>query len=216
MNMVRHLGVLEKRALKRIMRLQRLSRGLSYNPSAVDRRTVAHIVVESANLWSAISRSFYLSCALGARLTGGGRVTINTPGVHITNVRDSIHIAVQKVRPRKVNNRGVYSPLDEPIWYKRNTLLELDNALAFSNTNSIQLALNLQTDVFTDMNIFRNFFAHRSGVTANEASRLAPRYGQVSQKHPADILCGLTNSGRQNILSNWLDDIEITVSYLCN
>jgi hypothetical protein len=141
------------------------------------------------------------------------RVKLGVGGIQ--SIQDGIHFAVQTLKPRSVKLNRVYHPLDEPNWYKRETLLDLANALTFSNSADIQLALNLSTDAFTDVVVFRNFFAHRSENTARQAQRLGPRYGQSSTKPPADIVCGVGPGRPQNVLADWIDDIRITIDYMC-
>jgi hypothetical protein len=213
MNPVRHLGILQERAIGRLDRLHRLALNLPPFPTPDEKRTAAYVVIEIANLWSAVARSFYLSCVLRARRVSGMRVKLGVGGIQ--SIQDGIHFAVQTLKPRSVKANRIYHPLDEPTWHKRETLLDLANALTFSNTADIQLALNLSTNAFTDIVVFRNFFAHRSQDTARRAQLLAPRYGQSSTKPPADIMCGVGPGRSQNILADWSDDIRITIDYMC-
>ena len=141
------------------------------------------------------------------------RVKLGVGGIQ--SIQDGIHFAIQTLKPRRVHPTRFYHPLDEPNWYKRETLLDLANALNFSNSSDIQLALSLSTDAFTDVVVFRHFFAHRSENTARQAQLLGPRYGQSSTKSPANIVCGLGPGRPQNVLADWIDDIRITIDYMC-
>lgn len=214
MNPVRHLAILQERAISRLDRLRQLALNLSPPLRPAERRAAAHVVIETANLWSTVARSFYLSCVLRARRVSGARVDLGVGGV--ASIQDGIHFAVQTLKPGRAQPARVYHPLDEPNWYKRETLLRLASALALSNDSEIQLALSLSTDAFTDVVKFRHFFAHRSENTAKEAQSLAPRYGQPSTRHPADIVCGVSLGRPQNVLGDWIDDIELTIDFLCN
>jgi hypothetical protein len=213
MNPVRHLGILQERAIGRLDRLHQLALNLPPFPTPAEKRTAAYVVIEIANLWSAVARSFYLSCVLRARRISGMRVKLGVGGIQ--SIQDGIHFAVQTLKPRRVHPTRVYHPLDEPNWYKRETLLDLANALTFSNSSDIQLALSLSTDAFTDVVVFRHFFAHRSENTARQAQLLGPRYGQSSTKSPANIVCGVGPGRPQNVLADWIDDIRITIDYMC-
>ena len=141
MNPVRHLGILQERAIGRLDRLHRLALNLPPFPTPAEKRTAAYVVIEIANLWSAVARSFYLSCVLRARRVSGIRVKLGVGGIQ--SIQDGIHFAVQTLKPRSVKPNRVYHPLDEPNWYKRETFLDLANALTFSNSSDIQLALSL-------------------------------------------------------------------------
>ena len=214
MNPVRHLGTLQGRARSRLDRLQKLALSLPPLPKPAEKRSAAYVVVETTNLWASTARSFYLSCILRARRVSGIRVQLGVGGIQ--SIQDGIHFAVQTLKRKRVNANRVYHPLDEPNWYKRETLLALANALTLSNSSDIQMALSVATDAFTDIVVFRHFFAHRSESTAREAQLLGPRYGQSSIKHPADIVCGISPGRSQNVLADWIDDIQITIDYLCN
>jgi hypothetical protein len=67
----------------------------------------------------------------------------------------------------------------------------------------------------TDVVVFRHFFAHPSENTARQAQLLGPRYGQSSTKPPAEIVCGVGPGRPQNVLADWIDDIRITIDYMC-
>jgi hypothetical protein len=152
MNPVRHLGILQERAIGRLDRLHQLALNLPSFPTPAEKRTTAYVVIELANLWSAVARSFYLSCVLRARRVSGMRVKLGVGGIQ--SIQDGIHFAVQTLKPRSVKPNRVYHPLDESNWYKRETLLHLANALTFSNSSDIQLAL-------------RNYLNHLNILTDN-------------------------------------------------
>lgn len=213
MTPARNLDILKGRVLRTLLRLDRLSRGLSDGMAAAERRVAAYVTIETANTWASFARCYYISCVLLARRPGRSRVKLGVSGV--STLQDAIHFAVGTLRPSRVHANRLYHPIDEPSWHKPDTLLRLAIALKLSNLPEIQLALGLPTDAFSHLTVFRHFFAHRGESTARAAQTLAPKYGQASNIHPARILCGYPPGSTRNVLSDWITDVSLTTSYLC-
>jgi hypothetical protein len=213
MRPIRNLTVLESCAYHRLDQLHKLAASLPLLAPEDRRRAAAFGVIELANCWAGFARSYYISCILRARRGGGGRVSVGVPGV--ATPQDAIHEAVRIIAPRRLSKSRRYHATAEPSWYKRETLLDLGNGLRLSNDPQIQLAMNLPTDAFTDLLVFRHFFAHRGEGTVKQVKVLAPRYGQPSTAAPADVVAGFAPGRPQNVLADWIDDIRITVAYLC-
>jgi hypothetical protein len=177
------------------------------------RRRAAFVLLESLNLWASFVRSYYLSCVLEARRDTRPRVRLGVPGVRTPE--DAIHFAVVQVAGKKPKANRVYTWWDEPTWYKRETLAKLSSQLKMSNDLEIQTALSIPSPAFTDLVVYRHFFAHRGMATVSNARALAPQYGQPKSLHPAEVVCGFAPGRPQNIMADWLADMRVTVEFLC-
>jgi hypothetical protein len=212
MHPARHLSVLRDRACHRVDYLSALSVACSQPTTDCMRRRAAFVLVEGVNTWSAFVRSFYLSCVFRAQRERRGRVAVGIPG--IVTADQAIEFAVLKVAKGKQKAR--YSWSDEPAWHKRETIAKLSTLLALSNDAEIQVAVNVGTKAFVDIVTCRNFFAHRGKATMAQARSTLAGYGQSLRDHPSNAVCG-TNPGRtQNIMTDWLSDIRLTMELLCD
>jgi hypothetical protein len=212
MHAFRHLGRLHDNVQARFRYLQRVACGCTQPTDNSARQRVAFVVLESHNCWAAFMRSYYLSCIYRARRINKPRVKVGFPG--ITTEKDAIAFAATKVAGRKWKTHYTWS--DEPKWHDRSTMTRLATLLSFSNQPEIAVALNITANVFTDLTVFRHFFAHRGMDTVRKARALAPKYAQRSDLHPCDIVTGVEPGRTQNIMADWVADLRTTVELLCD
>jgi hypothetical protein len=79
---------------------------------------VAYVAIEALNAWALFSRSFYLSCALGARTENNHRISITAA------TTDHIGLAISHYKKwAKPNAAGVWHRRDEPAWHDPNVLM---------------------------------------------------------------------------------------------
>ncbi len=194
----------------RLGRLRTLPGLRPHAPAPQAEREVAHACIELVSLWSAFTRNYYLSTALGARGVGGVRVST---ALQAAVVDDALTAAIHHLKPGLRKRSAPWSDFDEPTWRKTDVFLDVLTMAAASNLSTVQNALSAtQTDVFTDLPTFRNFVAHKNHDTANRCRNLYRKYGVPRGARPVQALL-LRQAGRpQALLLDWIDDIENVVT----
>jgi hypothetical protein len=79
----------------------------------------------------------------------------------------------------------------------------------------ITASFSLQQNVFNDLPVLRNFFAHRNEGTCKAARFLAPRYTLPSTLSPAELLLAASPGAATSIILAWLDEMNITAQFMC-
>jgi hypothetical protein len=172
--------------------------------------TVAYVAIEALNAWTLFSRSFYLSCAIGAKTERGQYIKINTA------ITDPLGLAITTFRKSATpNNAGVWHRRDEPAWHDPNVLLTACGNLSCSIQPEITASFSLQQNVFNDLPVLRNFFAHRNEGTSKAARYLAPRYTLPSTLSPSEFLLAASPGKATSIVIAWLDEMNITAQFMC-
>jgi hypothetical protein len=174
-------------------------------------RDIGFVVVESQNLWANFVRAYLLSLVGGCR----SRSTRVTLGNHVVTTPGALLLVAAQVA------KGPYaaapqSRRDEPAWHDKNVFLRTCQAIACSHIISVQAALSLQTRVFDDLPVFRNFYAHRNEESSDKAMRLASRQYLISRVHtPTQALTARAHRRPQPLLMDWMDDVVVVISLLC-
>lgn len=211
MRPARYLPNLRRSAVRRLGVLKRIVENKQPPCSAVDDRELAFAAIEVATVWSSFVRSYYLSCALGARLGNGTMVTVSPPG--ILNTFDAMQFAVALLKKKTL--RPNWHPLDEPTWRLPSTLLRLSTAIGFSHSAQITTAFSVPTSVFDDLPKFRNFYAHRGKSTFQGVAMARSQRRMQGPAHPTAVMATCLPGRPQNLISDWCDEIRITVELLC-
>lgn len=178
---------------------------------ASDRR-LAYVVIEVQNTWSNFARAFLLSMLCAPRRRSGNRVvlgnlTATTPGALLLVATH----ACKPTSPPPLERR------DEPSWHDTGNFLKACTALAPSNLAEIQAALSLQARVFSDLPVFRNFYAHRNEETAARAVGVARRtYLITGVRHPSQALLKPARTRTQPLLADWLDEMKVVLQLICD
>lgn len=186
--------------------------GVGTSINELDRK-IGRVVIETHNTWCNFSRSYLMSYLAAPRRRRGDRVrfgnlSANSPG-------NLLHIAAKACRGPLAN--APVDRRDEPAWHDIGNFLRICNALAPSNLSEIQAALSMQTRVFADLPAFRNFYAHRNEESAAKAVGLARRqYLITGVRHPTEVLMKPAPARTQPILLDWLDEMQIVVTFLCD
>lgn len=195
---------------KRVSRLDQRVRFISRRGANKDRDlVVSYATIEALNAWNLFSRSFYLSCALGAQTERKRLITIlitsDPLGSAITHIKSY-------ARP---NTSGVWNRRDEPAWHDPIVLMKVCQNLGCSNYSQIQLAFSLGQNVFKDLPIFRNFYAHRNEQTLGAAKNIAPRYILPTYLSPTEILLSVSPGKTESVILEWFVEMLITADFLC-
>lgn len=70
--------------------------------------------------------------------------------------------------------------------------------------------------VYLDLPVFQNYFAHRNQDSETATLRLAPLNGIGGQPAVWEIVSLVPISRPQNLLLDWMDDLEFAAEYLCD
>ena len=195
---------------RRISRLDQRIRFVSASGANKDRDlVVSYATIEVLNAWNLFSRSFYLSCALGAQTERKRLITIlitsDPLGSAITHIKSN-------ARP---NTFGVWNRRDEPAWHDPTVLMSVCQNLGCSNYCQIAQAFSLNLNVFKDLPVFRNFFAHRNEQTLRAAKNIAPRYMLQTYLSPTEILLSVSPRKTESVILEWFAEMLITADFLC-
>jgi hypothetical protein len=207
------LDVIGAQAERRLEYLHGLADSLPTVPDPSHDRVVAFVVIEALNTWASFCRSFYLSCVFRARRANGAKVALGKEA-HIVTRDQAIEFAVLTVRGHSYvqNHRGPWKWRDEPKWYDPSVINNISPRLALSNLAQIQGAFGIPTVAFSEIPVFRNFFAHRNHDTASRVRSLITRsyttYGFSRRTNPSAFLCARLPARPQNVLADYIDDIR--------
>ncbi len=215
----KYLIKLQKTAINKVHRLKRLLENVpTFSSSNEIEVCLTYVTIETLNTWSNFSRSFYLSCTLHPKTVNGNRVTTL---LRTANFNDAIGQVIPLYKNRaRPNLQGLWHRRDEPTWHDRSTIIGVCTNIGCSNITDISNGLSGGQTFLTHLPVFRNFYGHRNQQTENAAMQLAPRYGIPATLRPSDILRQFPISGTSTpstsiLLLQWLDEIEITIEYLC-
>ena len=211
MRPARYLAKLQRASVRRLGVLKRVVAHKQPPCTAADDRDMAFAAIEAATVWSSFVRSYYLSCALGAKLESGTKVTVSQPG--ILSTFDAMKFAVRKLKNK--NLRRNWRPFDEPTWRLPSTLLRLSTEIGFSHGAQIAAAFSVSTSVFDELPDFRNFYAHRGESTVQGVAAMVSNWRMSGRMHPTAAMACCRPGRPQNIISDWCDEIRITVELLC-
>ena len=212
MHRTRELLKLRKAFAKRLARLERRLALAAANTNKPERDfAVAYVTIETLNAWSLFSRSFYLSCAIGALTQRGRRVNITAATTDFIG-----HAVVQYKRWATPNAAGIWHRRDEPAWHDPNVLMQLCQSLGCSIQTEIEAAFSLRQRVFNDLPVCRNFFAHRNESTSLAARNIAPRYVLPTFLSPSELLLSIGPGTATSMILGWIDELNVTAEFLCD
>lgn len=198
-------------AAGRLGKLRRLADASSGLPDSEQDRQVAYVVIEAANLWAGFTRSYVLSCALGARRVSRVRVAIGNAAV--TKPADVLLIATRQARgptaPAPVDRR------DEPSWHDTAVFLRTCRELRCSHLANVEAALSVQTSVFQHLPTVRNFYAHRNDETSRRALSVGLAYVIANKATPTRMLLAAAARRPQSLILDWLDDMRAVIELMC-
>jgi hypothetical protein len=170
---------------------------------------VAHVAIEALNAWALFSRSYYLSCTLGA-MTERKKYVTTTP------TSDPLGAAITCINSwARPSALGRWHRRHEPAWHDPNVLMRVCLNVGCSIHVEIGQAFSLRQNVFNDLPVFRNFFAHRNGDTSQAARNIAARYTLPSHLSPTDLLLSVSPGATETVIVDWLSEMLITAEFLC-
>jgi hypothetical protein len=89
-------------------------------------------------------------------------------------------------------------------------------SLGCSNQIQIDASFSLQQNVFKDLPVCRNFFAHRNESTSLAARNIAPRYALPTYLSPAELLLSVSPGASTSLMLGWIDEMNVTAEFICD
>lgn len=219
MQPARNFDTLHEAVSKRLNRLRLIANRAYLRPSnefAESNREMSFIIIEFHSAIANFARSYFLSCTIKPKSKSGVNISCNSA---IRNYADAIDAAMKACK-NSVWRRSpgyAWTRRDEPSWHQPSTLINSSQEINCSYHTNILSAFSVPTRVFTDLTIFRNFYAHRNESTVSLARNLVTHYGitTTTSLHPTRILCTPTYNRPQPIILDWIDEVQITFDLLC-
>lgn len=199
-----YIAELTLTATRRLHRLMDLSLCLAAPVTPIDRRLIAYVTVEAANLWAQYSRCLYMSCAFGGRDASG----VVTVSARANTADDALTWAVHALHPKLRGKSGGWRPGQLPDFQNKGSLRKTIGYLGATVFPDVDSALSVKTRVLADLPTARNYFAHKAERGARSARNLAPRYGLARRDSIEDLLCAVPAGGSDILLREWLADVH--------
>jgi len=173
---------------------------------------VALAAIDVLNTWSNFARAYWFSAFGTPRTTLGRSITSSRPLV----ASDPLGFAVLTFRPNaQPNSYGRWDTRSEPTWHDPQTLLRLTSEAGLSCFADVAAAFSVNSRVFYDLPVLRNYFAHRNQETYYAALRVAPLNSVPTPKRPSEILTSVPATSTQSLFLNWLGDFDLVADYCC-
>jgi hypothetical protein len=173
--------------------------------------SIAYVVIESTNIWASFTRAYYLSWFMKPRTMTGQRVNCTR---HFVSFQDALLFAIRHLRSPEYK-RARASRRDEPTWHDPGNLLSLAAAVGVSNIGQISSALSFGATYSSNLPTVRNFYAHRNDETFRKVQNKAALLGLGTNLRPGEFVCAALPSRPQNVISDWLDEMRLTIELLC-
>lgn len=214
MNSSGRLSKLHSAATRRALKLRSLVEAFGLPATAEKDRVVAWVVIEAVNLWGGFLRAYYLSGAIKAR-TGSG-VPVYFARTFASRQAALTH-AVRLLKNPKFNKKTIVRR-DEPAWHDVGNFLKLATSVGLSNLAQVQTALAYRTNFFGLLAPVRNFYAHRSDETCRRAANVGVRLGLAAtpRMRATEILCSRLPRRPENVITDWLYDMESVIDLMCS
>ncbi len=198
-------------AVRRLIRLRSLVDQANFPVDAELERLFSFAAIETMNLWTGFARSYYLSCAFGARDVSGTRITT---AARIKSEEDAIGLAIAAARPDVKRNIPPWQAKDEPAWHDTTVFLKVMGALNPSNLACVRDAFGYRTRVFRDLPVFRNYYAHKGRDTARRVRSAARQHVLDPSLRPTEVLCSRRPGSPQTLLADWMDEMRRVIQLM--
>jgi hypothetical protein len=199
-----HSAVVDR--INKIRRIYASHRGSTQRPGP---RDFAFCVIELDNLIINALREYAVSSLRSARTKKGKRITstcIYTSHEEIGAVYLSL---INNQKFVRLGSPRVISRRDEPSWRDPKNIEKLLAYYSTSNFSSFQTALSLNSAVFRDIALFRNFYAHRCSDTWHKCKRWLSQNNFKSMTHPDEFVGTAVHTVSVQKYEDWLSDLEL-------
>lgn len=209
MRPVTDLGKLYGAFAYRILRIRRLFDLAGSSPEPRRSEFISVSVIELDNLILSSLRALTISSLRCGRTSQRNKISTTRRFGDEQEIAafmlSILHVkSFQKLRsPTRVSRR------DEPkVRDPRATEIVFASCGA-SNIGSLRNALALNTTLFADLPILRNFYAHRNEDTWRKVRTKAHALGVFRIKHPNELLMTMLPGRPVTLFEDWLDDAEL-------
>jgi len=215
MTPTRRLARLQYRTAGRLRKLRREAMAASLSADYFLRdRTSEHLALTLLNVWANFNRAYYLSCLLTPTRARGGRIRVD-PKCKGWSFRDGLDNSIAVVRGWALTPGTKWTRRDEAAWHVVDNLLAACGDIGCSNQLDIEAAFGAGQTVFRDLPAFRNYFAHRNDDTKRAALQRASSYG-ITARTPSEALLSRPLRRPQALILDWIDEVDVTVEFMCN
>jgi hypothetical protein len=173
---------------------------------------VALAAVDVLNTWGNFVRAYWLSSFGEPWTSSGTKVQCERSML----ASDPLGFAVTTFRPHVLPmGSGKWDRRLEPAWHDPQTLLRLTRDAGLTSAGDVAVAFSINTRVFYDLPVLRNYFAHRNEDTYLAALRVAALNSLPTPKRPSEVLTGVSAGHTQALFREWLGDLDLVADYLC-
>jgi hypothetical protein len=173
---------------------------------------IALAAIEVLNTWGSFTRAYWLSSFGEPRTASGLRIRCG----HSMLASDPLGFAITTFRPNAVpKGSGRWDRRLEPSWHDPQTLLKLTREAGLTSAGDVATAFSIDTRVFYDLPVLRNYFAHRNEDTYLAALRIAALNSMATPRRPFEVLAGVSAGRTQTLFREWLGDLDLVTDYLC-
>jgi hypothetical protein len=214
MNPSHRLEKLNDSASARLAKLRSRVRHLHAPINFDDDVQVAWTVIETLNLWAGFLRAYYLSGAM--RTETQSSIPVYFKSAVFPNKVSALAFAIKVKNP--AFTKTVFTRYDEPPWHNLGTFLAVQKRVGASNLTQVYSALSAASSFDKRLQKIRNFYAHRCDDTFREAAKVGVMLGLSAKPElrPGRILCSRLPKKSQNVITDWLDDMNQAISLLCS
>lgn len=173
-----------------------------------EKRTLAYIAIELDNLIVVGLRQYAKSCLLRSRTSAGIRITSS---VNPKSTEEAAALIFKSINPTKYANLNFPATIKERAEIAIRDPKEVEKVLIAYSTSNIAdfaLALSLNAEVFSELKVFRHFFAHRTKNTFDGVQTFSANLGIVGRKSPEQLLVHGRPGTGVKLLDGWFADIE--------
>jgi hypothetical protein len=188
--------------------LRQLTSPISAQLTSEDRRALAYVAIELDNLVVVGLRQYAKSSLLRSRTAAGVRITST---VNPQSTEEAAALIYRSLNPKgyeKLKNKQKVEERDEVAIRDPKKIEKVLTDYSASNLSNITLALSLNAEVFSEVKVFRHFFAHRAQNTFDEVQLFAAKLGVVGTHKPEHLLMRGRPGTGVRFLDGWLADIE--------
>jgi hypothetical protein len=213
-NPAKSLSKLNRITKKRVAKLRSFVSPLSLPATPEKDRIMSWAVIEALNLWASFLRAYYLSGVIRTRTRSGHRISFTA--VTLPTAQSALRFAVTLLKDKGFKKPNV-TRRDEPSWHSVRNFLRLAKVVGVSNLPQIYASFSTGTNFFDLLPTVRHFYAHRCDGTHSEAAKVGIRLGLSTKPvlRATEIMCARLPKRSQNVITDWLDDMENIVDLLC-
>jgi len=208
MQCVTDLVKLRDSVISRSLYLRHIISHISTPLTQEDRRLLAYVAIELDNLIVVGLRQYTKSSLLRSRTAAGVRITSNVNPQSTEEAAALIYRSLNPTGYKKAQCPLKIGERDEVSIRDPKKIEKVLTDYSASNLSNLSLALSLNAEVFSELKVFRHFFAHRAKNTFDEVQVFAANAGVVGVHKPEHlILRGRPGTGVR-FLDGWFADIE--------